>query len=363
MNSSRILPAYHLFKETFVDMHEEQFELVLPFGVDRDLLLKAHAKDYVAAMDKLSRDGSGSAMEYGLGTGDCPVWKGMADASEFVVGSSVTSAEQVYNGTYNFSFVLLGGLHHARSNRASGFCYYNDINVAIHRLKELNPDIRILYFDSDLHHGDGTQFDFYNDPNVLTISFHESGQFLFPGTGFSNEIGTGAGEGYSINLPFFPYTWDEMYLYQVKKKLPALFESYQPDFVIWQAGVDGHQSDLLGHLQLTTNTYHQLGSMVRNLAYENMDRPQVLTLGGGGYNPDTVARSWAHIVAGLSNTKLPKRPSVEWVETCLDANIQVSDKMADTPSEAPDENPEVIIESNRFYDQEFEKHVSPHFSI
>ena len=363
MNSNRIFPAFTLLSELFIDLESEQFELVLPSSFDKEILFKAHTQKYVAAMERLSLSGKGTALEHGLGTSDCPVWKGMADASEFIVSSTVNLARKIQSTELMHGFIAMGGLHHAKEAQASGFCYYNDINVAIHALKQNQPEVRILYLDTDLHHGDGTQHGFYNDPNVLTISFHESGSYLFPGTGFSHEIGTGSGVGKSINLPFMPYTWDEHYLKQAESIIPSLFESFKPDIVVWQSGVDGHKLDPLGHLELTTNTYYKLGNMVGRLAEQVMDTPKVLTLGGGGYNPDSVARSWANVIAGLSNTKIPTKASDDWKLLCESKGIQVTQNLQDAFYSPDERHISEVIFGNERYKNEFESIVSKHFSV
>lgn len=364
MNSNRIFPAYHLLKENFLDLDPTSFSLVTPTMIEPKLLAKAHDPEYIAKINEFSLEGNGSAIEYGLGTSDCPVFKDMAETAEIVVSSTVTNVEKIFNDEIQYSFQLLGGLHHARRSKASGFCYYNDINVAIHKLKQLKDDIKILYFDSDLHFGDGVYYDFENDPNVLKISFHESGHFLFPGTGFSEEVGVNEGEGMGVNQPFFPYTWDEPYMKRFDSIIPPLFESYNPDFVIWQAGVDGHALDPLGHLQLTTNTYHHMAKSLRELADKNMNTPRMLSLGGGGYNSDSVARSWASIVSGLSKVKLPSKASSEWVNICKAQGISVNPELHDPMTTSKSfEDITDIEKGNNLYFEQFDSIVSKYHSI
>lgn len=365
MNSARIFPAYHLIKEVFID--NEDVDIIVPVSVDRSILEKAHDKDYIRMMDLLSHQGEGSAMEFGLGTGgDCPVWPGMAEAAEFVVGSTVTSAERVFNSDYAITFELLGGLHHASSARASGFCYYNDINVAIQKLKQLQSDIKILYIDTDVHHGDGTQFEFFNDPNVVTISFHESGRFIFPGTGFPDEVGVNNGLGSSVNMPFYPYVWDDYYLEKFDSIVPPIFESFEPDFVIWQAGVDGHKDDILGHLQLTTNTYTALAKRIKDLAVKNMNQTRLIALGGGGYNPNSVAKSWSSIVSGLSGIKLPKVASEQWQQLCAVKGINITPELYEAKSSNDTitaSELELVVNGNEQYFEELKTNLSEHFSF
>ncbi len=361
MNSNRLFPALHLLRENFVNT--EDFELVLPGKVDRQVLLKAHDEDYVKKFEELSETGEGEAPEYGLGTSDCPIFRGVSEASELIVGSTTSLAESMYQKDYGYAFILMGGLHHARSNRASGFCYYNDINVAIKALQSKKPDIKILYLDTDLHHGDGTQFDFFNDPNILTVSFHESGEYLFPGTGFPNEVGENEGEGFSVNMPLMPYTWDEMYLQRFREIVPVMFESFRPDFVIWQAGVDGHKDDPLGHLQLTSGLYRAIAQEVRQLAESTMDAPRVLSLGGGGYNPNSVARSWANVVSGLSGHRLPDKASAEWVELCSARGIEVTPELHESPSQPSEEYLYDVIAGNERYEFDFRFNIGRYFSV
>ncbi|MCY3412179.1 MAG: acetoin utilization protein AcuC [Candidatus Heimdallarchaeota archaeon] len=361
MNSNRIFPAFNLFNELFIN--SEGVDIIAPLPMTRDLLEKAHDINFIQMMEMLSWKGEGSAGDYGLGTGDCPVWQGMAEAAEFVAGSTVTTADNIFKSDYSMAFSMLGGLHHARSARASGFCYYNDINVAIHRLKQLDTDIKILYVDTDLHHGDGVQFDFYNDPNVLTISFHESGKFLFPGTGFPDEIGEGAGTGYSINVPFMPYTIDDIYLNSFDRIVKPIYESYNPDFIIWQSGVDGHRDDYMGHLLLSLKTYEGLSHRMRDLT-QSMDTPRMLTLGGGGYNPNTVAKSWATIMAGLLNQKLPKLASVEWLSLCRKQGIDVTaDLHEEKTSDRQIAERNIIRNENEKYMLKLIENIKPYFSV
>lgn len=362
MNNKRVYPAYELIKEVFVDHNE--LDIITPVEYEPSIVDLAHEQDFIDTMKQFSSYGLGQAPEYGLGMSDCPVFHGMAEMAEFVVNSTVTTAEKLYKNDFGMAFSMLGGLHHARSAQASGFCYYNDINVAIRKLKQKNHDIKVLYVDTDLHHGDGTQFDFYNDPKVLTLSLHESGQFLFPGTGFPNEIGEGEGVGSSLNLPFFPYSWDELYVNSFKRIFPSVLQSFNPDFVIWQAGVDSNKDDLLGHLNLSLNAYKAISELIRKEVEQNMDAPRLLGLGGGGYNPQSVAKSWATIVAGLSGVNLPRYASDDWVAKCRGKDLFVSPELFEEPTlEVTISENHDIAEMDGKYMEEFENYVSPYFSI
>ncbi len=322
MNPRRIAPVMSLLDDVLRD--SDEFAVIGPNYIDPSVIEVAHSADYISSLTKLSSSHYTPSVEergnllqkYGLGGGDCPIFENMADISELIVGSTVTAVEAAMQDRYPRSFVLLAGLHHASRERASGFCYYNDINVAIHKIKRQYPGIKILYIDTDLHAGDGVNYEFYRDPEVLTISFHESGKYLFPGTCFSEEIGNGTGEGFAVNLPLFPYTYDDLYITAFDKYLPIFVESFNPDIIIWQAGVDGHINDPLGHLLLTTKSYSHLGQKLAQVG-NLMDKPRIVALGGGGYNPVSVTKSWFAEIINLAGIKSIPEPSIDWVRQCL----------------------------------------------
>jgi acetoin utilization protein AcuC len=360
MNGLRLIPSFHLFKEFFINENLGKIQPIEP--ISDDLLFEVHDAGYIQTIRGINDDGILLDPIYGLGTSDCPIFKGMADISQFITESSVSSIKDIFAGKTEFGFNILGGLHHAFPAKASGFCYYNDINVAIQYLKRQKKDIKIFYLDTDLHHGDAVQDFYYNDPNVLTVSFHESGEFIFPGTGMVNETGSSLGEGYSVNLPFMPFTWDEAYLNRIKQYIPAIFESYNPDFVIWQCGADGHINDPLGHLQLTNTTYYQIGKMMRKLVLD-MKEPKLLGLGGGGYNPDGVAKVWSASVFGLLDKDLPTETPNKWREICKSNGINVSRNYIEEPSKPVDDLIYQTISGNESYQMEFEMTFSNFFAI
>jgi len=192
---------------------------------------------------------------------------------------------------------LAGGLHHARYEQAAGFCIFNDPAVAIHVLKQKYR--RIVYLDIDVHHGDGVQWLYYRDPQVLTISIHESGRFLFPGTGHPDEIGAGEGRGYSANIALWRYADDEIWWWAFQQVVPALFRWFQPEVVVLQMGADAHYTDPLAHLALTTQGWLRAVQWV-----VEQDVPIVAT-GGGGYSLTAVARMWAMALATLKGVPVP----------------------------------------------------------
>lgn len=234
---------------------------------------------------------------YGLGPGDNPIWPGMYEASALACGGSIQAAELVATGEVDRAFAFAGGLHHAMPDRASGFCYLNDAVLAI---QALGPwGLRVCYIDIDAHHGDGVQYAFYDRPDVLTISTHERGDRLFPGTGFVEEIGAGAGRGYAVNLPLQPYTDDAVYLEAFDAVVPPIVRAFGPDVVVVQLGIDGHRTDPLTHLALSVDGFAEAVRRILTLA------PRLVALGGGGYDLANVARAWTIAWALMNDVALP----------------------------------------------------------
>lgn len=268
---------------------------------EEDLLL-VHTPEYIRAVKAEKSDPL-----RGLGTGDNPVFPGMHEAGLLVVGASVQAALLAVEGKASLACNLSGGLHHALPDRASGFCVYNDPAVAIARVKR-DYGLRVAYLDVDAHHGDGVQAVFYEDPAVLTVSLHQSGRYLFPGTGFPEELGRGRGRGYALNLPLLPGTRDDSFLECLEMALQAV-EAFRPDLLVLQAGVDGHRRDPLAHLEYTTRGYRRAVELIRRLVRELLGDRWVV-LGGGGYDwEDAVPRSWAVIWAAAAGRPVP--PEIE----------------------------------------------------
>lgn len=206
---------------------------------------------------------------------------------------------------------IAGGLHHAHPSRASGFCIFNDPAISIAYLKKKYSLERILYLDIDAHHGDGVMYGFYSDKTVLDIDFHEDGHHLFPGTGFTDEIGAGAASGIKINVPLSPFTGDDAYLKLFKEIVPPAVRNFRPQILLVQCGADSHANDLLAHLQLTTRSYCEVAKIMHDLAHEVADGRLVI-FGGGGYNPSNVARAWTLIAATLIDFSAPGEIPEDW---------------------------------------------------
>jgi acetoin utilization protein AcuC len=272
-------------------------QTIITKRAEEDDLAVFHSREYLSIL-KQANDGDlrGDAYAYGLGPGDNPIFPGFYDWSLWATGATLQAVDFVSKGEGEIAFNIAGGLHHAMRSRASGFCYINDPVIGI--LKLLKQGKRVAYIDIDAHHGDGVQAAFYQTNQVLTISLHETGYSLFPGTGFEYEIGEGEGEGYSVNLPFAPYTDDEVYVWAFEEIVPPLIHAFQPDVVVTQLGVDSFYDDPLTNLHLTIHGYEKILRRIKELA------PCWVALGGGGYDVSNVARAWTLAWAVMNGVEL-----------------------------------------------------------
>lgn len=277
--------------------------LTPPCPASDDEIALCHDRGYIDVIrrasdpDERRRLSPADIRRHGLGTADNPIADGMHEASAYVVGASLAAARAVNDGTVRRTFSPAGGLHHASRSRASGFCVYNDVGVAVAWLRSQGH--RVACVDVDVHHGDGTQSLFYDDPDVLTISLHESGRYLFPGTGFPDEVGVGAGEGASANLPVAPYTWDEPWLAGFEAVVPPLLRAFRPTILVTQDGCDTHDLDPLAHVRNSTAIWPHVGRRFRELSVELCEGRWV-ALGGGGYAiREVVPRAWTLLFAEM----------------------------------------------------------------
>ncbi|MBM4421367.1 MAG: acetoin utilization protein AcuC [Chloroflexi bacterium] len=268
---------------------------LVPRDATRAEVERVHAPDYVDAVVRASARPDDDHARWGLlHQGDTPPFAGMHEASLLTTGGSLVAMEEVLAGRLRVAFNGAGGLHHAMRRSASGFCIYNDPAIVCGLLADRG--MRVAYVDIDAHHGDGVQAAFYDTDRVLTVSLHESGRTLFPGTGFAEERGTGAGAGYSINVPLPMQTDDEGYVRGFDAVVPELLARYRPDVLVTQHGIDPHFDDPLTHLMLSTRAREHV---VRRFA--SVGLPWV-AVGGGGYSLDAVRRSWSIeflVMAGL----------------------------------------------------------------
>jgi acetoin utilization protein AcuC len=262
-----------------------------------------HSPEYIDLVRKLSdpaqrgRVSRDRIEEGGFASADNPISDELHEGASLVVGASLVAAEAIEGGAALHAFSPAGGLHHAHRARASGFCTYDDPAIACQWLK--NRGHRVAYIDVDVHHGDGVEGIFYDDPDVLTISLHESGKYLFPGTGFPGDSGAGPGVGAAVNLPFLPYTWDEPWLEAFEKVVPALLRRFKPTVLVTQDGCDTHYLDPLAHLAATTRIWPRVGHVFHQLAHE-LCEGRWLALGGGGYAIyEVVPRAWTLFFAEM----------------------------------------------------------------
>lgn len=276
-------------------------------------VLRAHDREFVDAVKAID-SGAPEALgfEFGLGTGDNPIFSGMHPAASAVCGATISAAERVATGELGRAFNPAGGLHHARRREASGFCIYNDPAVAIAHVLHLHPEWRVMYLDIDVHHGDGVQWIFYDDPRVLTVSLHQSGHYLYPGTGFEDEIGEGSARGTSANIPFLPYSGEDDYLWAAESLIPALAKAFKPNLLLTQLGADTHHGDPLANLALTMPAYPRLARLIASVADRYAEGRWVAT-GGGGYQAETVVpKVWAIHFAEMCGA--PDSIPSEWLE-------------------------------------------------
>ena len=288
---------------------------VVPKPASRAELETIHDPAYIDAVERISRDAQDPYGNYGwgIGTGDDPAFAGMHEASARVAGASIAAASEVWSQRAEHAFNPAGGLHHAMADHAAGFCIYNDPAIAIRWLLD-NGAARVAYIDVDVHHGDGVQAAFYDDGRVLTVSLHESGHFLFPGTGFADEVGRGGGEGTKVNVSLPPYTHDEAYREAFERVVPPLVEAFKPDVLVTQLGCDTHATDPLAHFALTTKTYRYLAGALHELAHSSAGGRWVAT-GGGGYQIYAVVpRAWTIYFAELAGGSTPTVLPPEWIE-------------------------------------------------
>lgn len=363
MNKNRMISAWKLFN----DIGVKDTTIYSPSPANQEDIEAVHSSKYVEEVKKLAKEAvksrNLSSREFGLGTGDCPVFPEMFDASLLIAGGTLEATKLVLNGHLKNAFILLAGLHHAQQSNASGFCYFNDMSVAIQYLRK--QGYRVAYIDTDLHHGDGVQALHYNDPDVLTISFHESGQYLYPGTGFSNEIGGEGAEGSSVNLPFFPYTYDEIYQKSFTSFVPQIVDQFDPDFIIWQAGVDGHANDPLGHLMLTTNSFELVGKTINYMADKYCDG-KLIAAGGGGYNPFSIARSWFIEFSTINHqTSVPSKIPDNWkIDFEKRYNTEAPEFLKDeTSTENLVDKPELVKEYNKALRGVFHEELDSYYTL
>lgn len=291
-------------------------EPVAPMPASEQDLLRVHSREFldaVAAAPTAARD-----VGHGLGTDDNPIFDDMHGAASLVAGGSVAAAEQIVSGGADRVVSIAGGLHHAMAHRAAGFCVYNDCSAAIAWMLEKGVE-RIAYLDADVHHGDGVQAAFYDDPRVLTISLHQHPVTLWPGTGFASEIGGPGAEGKAVNIPLPPGTDDAGWQRAFHATVPSVLGSFRPQVLVTQCGADGHREDPLADLALSVDGQRAIYRAMRDVAREYAGG-KWLALGGGGYSLfRVVPRAWTHLIATVLDRDLDPWTSVpaDWAAHAL----------------------------------------------
>jgi acetoin utilization protein AcuC len=287
-----LIRAYGLFdtsKTPWVEVRE----------ADKQDLLLVHSPEYLQILKEANNGRAPlEAWKYGLGSGDNPVFPGLYDWSLLVTGATLECVRQVRHEDRQIAFNIAGGLHHALPSRASGFCYLNDPAIGIARM--VQDGLRVVYLDVDVHHGDGVEAVFYDTDQVLTISLHQHGHTLFPGTGFPDDMGQGLGRGYAVNVPLAPGTDDELYLSVFMEVVPPLVKAYNPDVLVTQLGVDTLSADPLATLNLTLGGFSEVVRQIKSWGLK------WVALGGGGYNIMNVARAWTQAWAIMKGVQLPE---------------------------------------------------------
>jgi acetoin utilization protein AcuC len=279
-------------------------------------LLWCHTPHYLEVVKRFADESAVAGWleaEAGIGSGgDDPPFLGMHEAAAAVAGGSIRAMEAILHGDVDHAFHPGGGLHHAMPSRASGFCIYDDPALAIARAR--HDGLRVLYVDLDVHHGDGVEAIHARDSGVLTVSFHESGRYLFPGTGFAGEIGEGDAAGTVVNVPLPPDTGDGAWLDAVESLVPDLAAAFGPDVVVSQHGADSHEWDPLAHLRNTVTSMGAAARLVHDLAHEHAGGRWLAT-GGGGYDVyRVVPRAWSLVWLAAAHRPVPDQTPADWRE-------------------------------------------------
>ena len=307
MSPIRVDLTMRLARELGVFDHE--MRMIDAPVADDAMIARVHDERLIEAVRRMGNNPGPGEEAFGLGTDDNPVFLGMHEASAHVVGASVEAFRQVWSGESLHSANICGGLHHAMRDRSSGFCIYNDVAVGIQYLLDQGAE-RVAYVDVDVHHGDGVERIFWDDPRVLTISLHETGQMLFPGTGFPHDLGGPDAKGSVVNVALPPGTADAGWLRAFHAVVPPLLREFRPQVLVTQHGCDSHMEDPLAHLMLSVDGQRAAYLALHDLAHEVADGRWV-ALGGGGYAiVDVVPRAWTHLLAILGGHPLEPSTAV-----------------------------------------------------
>lgn len=291
----------------------DQMELVAPNVATAAELLRVHTPEFLDAVQQCSAPDSEGDLAHGIGTPDVPTFTDMHQVSSLIAGATLGAARSVWRGAASHAFSPAGGLHHAMPASAAGFCVYNDVSVAIAGVLDAGAE-RVAYVDIDVHHGDGVEAAFWNDPRVLTISIHQDPRTLYPGTGRASEVGGPAAEGTAVNVALPAYTDDEGWLRAIHSVVPHLLQAFAPQILVTQHGCDTHHLDPLAHFALTIDGQRIAAESLHRWAHKFAENRWVATGGGGYAIVDVVPRIWTLVMAELSGHPIPAQTSVpeEW---------------------------------------------------
>jgi len=343
-----LLQAYGLISESGPTDDVHRLRVVEPYPAREDQLMRVHSREYIAVVKAASERPETFWARKGLGEGDTPVFAGMHGAAALIAGGSIAAMREVLAGRALKAFHPAGGLHHAHRDHAAGFCVYNDAAAGIAWALTRGADLRVAYLDIDAHHGDGVQEAFYTEPRVLTISVHESGRYLFPGTGWPDERGEGAGAGTAINVPLPPNATDACYRLVFDDVIAPAVRAFAPHIIVSQNGADAHWSDPLTTLGMTIAGHAWLTHRIRALADE-VSGGRLVALGGGGYAwAHVVPRAWTLAAASLLGVRLPEELPNEWRETVNAYGVEVPSGLLDDPGPRLPEGEEArLLEQTR----------------
>lgn len=318
MTPVRYRLAYELI-EAYGLLERADISVLAPVPASDEEITRVHPEAYVRAVKRFSENpalaGAWEAQQqWGITPpgGDTPAVDGLHDRAAAVCGTSLAASRAVSGGSAERAIAIGGGLHHAFAHKAQGFCVYNDPAVAIADLLNEGYE-RIAFVDIDAHHGDGVQWIYYEDPRVLTCSVHESGNHLFPGTGFLSERGVGDAVGTAINVPLPPFAGDAPYVRAIEEVLAPAVRRFRPDAFVIEPGWDGHHSDILTHLQITMDGFGRAAALLFDLAAEVSDG-RFAAIGGGGYTGDVLARGTAIFVGTMLGVELDDDVPAAWKE-------------------------------------------------
>ncbi len=326
--TARLCRGFGLFDDS-------QVEVVMPDPATDEALARIHSEAYVAAVRQASKDPGAAQTSFGLGTDDDPAFRGIHEVSARIAEGSRLVAEAVWTGSTSHGVNFTGGLHHAMPDRAAGFCIYNDAGLAIDWLLRHGAE-RVAYIDVDAHHGDGVERIFWNDPRVLTLSVHETGTVLFPGTGFPGDLGGPDAVGTAVNVALPPGVGDAKWLRAIHAVVPPLVRAFDPQVIVTQHGADSHFTDPLAHLSVSVDAQRLAAQTLHDLAHE-VCGGRWIALGGGGYEVvSVVPRSWTHLVAIATHCDIAVDTDVPraWLDDVADRyGVEAPEKMTDGTSE------------------------------